>query len=115
MGVVYHANYLKFCERARTEHIAAVGASVMQWAERGIMFPIYSVNMVFRTSAKLGDTLVVITKGKKTSPYRMSFEQRIERPSDEKVIVEGTADCVCTDLQGKLREFPDVEEPMGDP
>jgi tol-pal system-associated acyl-CoA thioesterase len=107
MGVVYHANYLKFLERARTEYMAALGTSVVEWAARGVIFPIYSVNIVFRAPARLGDRLAVISSAKRVSPFRVHFEQRIEREADARTIAEAGVDVVCTDLGGKLRDFPD--------
>jgi tol-pal system-associated acyl-CoA thioesterase len=109
MGLVYHANYLKFLERARTEYIAELGDSVMQWAERGVMFPVYNVNITFRNAARLGDRLVVISEAAQTSHFRTNFKQRIERPADQRVIVEASVDIVCTDLQGNLKEFPKID------
>ena len=106
MGLVYHANYLKYLERARTEFIAAIGPSVVEWAERNVMFPIYCLNITFKSPARLGDRLVVISDTKQSSPYRLTFTQRIERESDGQVVVEAKADVVCTDLKGALRDFP---------
>jgi acyl-CoA thioester hydrolase len=113
MGVVYHANYLKFLERARTEYIAAIGPSVMQWADRGVMFPVYNINITFRAAARLGDRLVVISDGARTSSFRWTFKQRIEREGDGRVMIEATVDIVCTDLQANLRDFPELEGEEG--
>lgn len=111
MGIVYHANYLKFMERARTELLNSVGPSVREWSEMGYIFPIYSVQITFRTAARLGDTLHITTKWRRLSPFRFTFDQRIERPSDGKLVVEATVEVVCTDLHGQLREYPDLAQP----
>lgn len=111
MGVVYHANYLRFLERARTELMGSLGTTVAQWTERGFIFPIYSINIVFKAPARLCDELVVITDAAQTSPFRMTFKQRIERPADAKVLVEASVDAVCTDVHGVLREFPQLTPP----
>lgn len=111
MGVVYHANYLRFLERARTELLGSFGPSVQDWTKRGLMFPIYSINITFKAPARLCDDLIVVTSAKQTSPYRISFDQRIERPADGRLLVEAKVDAVCTDLQGGLREFPELGVP----
>ncbi len=108
MGVVYHANYLKFLERARTEYVGEDGPTVAQWAEQNVMFPIYNMNITFRAPARLTEQLTVITTARLVSPFRLKFDQRIERDSDSKLIVEATVDVVCTDLKGSLRDFPDL-------
>lgn len=111
MGVVYHANYLRYLERARTELLGSFGPSVQDWTQRGLIFPIYSINITFKAPARLCDDLLVVTQAKRTSPYRISFDQRIERPADGRLLVEAKVDAVCTDLQGSLREFPELGMP----
>ena len=106
MGVVYHANYLRYLERARTELVDATGTTVRQWADRGYIFPIYSVQIFFKAPATLGDSLRVITKAHRFSAFRAVFEQVVERPADGKVIVEAKVEVVCTTLDGRLREYP---------
>lgn len=61
-GIVYHANYLKFAERARTEMMRLLGAehSTIR-AETGVMWAVRSLAMDFRRPARLDDALVVAT------------------------------------------------------
>ena len=106
MGIVYHANYLRFLERARTELVGSTGTSIRQWADRGYLFPIYSVSIVYKSPAGLGDALTVVTKAERFSPFRVVFEQSIVRPLDGKLIVEAKVEVVCTTLDGRLREHP---------
>lgn len=113
MQVVYHANYLHFLERARSELIASLGQTVQEWTEQGYMFPVYQINMTFRASGRLSDGLVVVTEPQQTSPYRIMFKQRIERPRDGKVLVDAVVHVVCTDLNASLREFPPMGVPSG--
>ena len=111
MGIVYHANYLKFLERARTELVAALGSTVRQWSDHGYIFPIYSVQIGFRSPAKLGDTLRITTRPKRLSAFRYAFDQRIERLGDGQLIVEAKVEVVCTNHDGQLREYPDMQLP----
>ena len=111
MGVVYHANYLHFLERARTKLLNSVGPSIVEWTERGYIFPIYSVNITFKAPARLGDDLRVTTSAQQCSPFRISFDQRIERKGDGKVLVDAKVEAVCTDLNGNLREYPELNVP----
>jgi len=106
MGVVYHANYLRFLERARTEMITATGTSVADYAQKGMMFPLYNVNATFKSPARLCDDLEIITSAEQTSPFRLRFTQRIEHVQDRRLIIQAVTEVVCTDLKGKLREFP---------
>jgi acyl-CoA thioester hydrolase len=106
MGVVYHASYLRFIERARTEIVGATGTTVMLWAERGVMFPVYSIQMTFRGAARLGDDLWVVSSAQRSSEFRITFQQRVELAADSKLLVQATVEVVCTDLHGELRELP---------
>lgn len=110
MGVVYHANYLRFLERARTEFMAATGPSVAQWAEQNIMFPVYGMQITFKSPARLYDHLTVVSTVSRASPFRLNFRQRIERDTDSRLIVEASVDIVCTDLKGSLRDLPQLWE-----
>ncbi|MGI5863739.1 MAG: YbgC/FadM family acyl-CoA thioesterase [Myxococcales bacterium] len=108
MGVVYHANYLRYFERARTEALAESGASVVKWAERGVMFPVYSVQATFRAPARLGDDLLIVSRMRATSPFRVTFDQRIEHADTNKLLVKAQIEIVCCDLEGKLQRMPDL-------
>ncbi len=58
-GIVYHANYLKFCERARSEYFFQDGKTPHL---EGGEFVAASLQANFRASAKLGDILDVKTE-----------------------------------------------------
>ncbi len=68
MGVVYHANYLKYLERARTEYLGDRLTGVVDYHSRGYMFMVHKIEMVFHGPAKLGDLLVVDVPGLKALP-----------------------------------------------
>ena len=59
-GIVYHANYLKFCERARSEIFFQQGMMPTEDEESG--FVVKHIEADFKGSAKLGDALHVQTK-----------------------------------------------------
>ena len=88
-GIVYHSNYLKFMERARSELIRSLGIS--QEAERsnpeGLLFVAASVSIRYRRGAKLDDDLEVRTRVKSLGRASIVFEQNIWR-ADE-LITEG--------------------------
>jgi acyl-CoA thioester hydrolase len=57
-GVVYHANYLKYCERARSEILGAERLYQIHQQEN-LSFVVYQAEMNFRRGAVLGDRLEV--------------------------------------------------------
>lgn len=106
MGVVYHASYVRFLERARTEMVAASGVPVSVWAERGLMFPVYTLNMTFRAPARLGEDLTVRTEISRNHPVRLAFHQHIVNAKTGVEIVDAVVEVVCTTLDGRLRRLP---------
>ncbi|WP_207459401.1 tol-pal system-associated acyl-CoA thioesterase [Azospirillum sp. SYSU D00513] len=62
-GIVYHANYLRFMERARTEMLRLLGLSHTDLMEReGVSFAVRRMRIEFVAPAKLDDTLEVVTR-----------------------------------------------------
>lgn len=61
-GVVYHANYLKFFERGRTEMLREQGVCQRELLEQNMGFVVRSMELDFLKAARLDDNLVVITQ-----------------------------------------------------
>lgn len=104
MGMVYHANYLRFLERGRTELIDGLEKPIAQWNREGYNFAVYQMNIKFRAPARLGDECDVITTVTGGSEYRKKLRQVLELRGE--VITEAEVDLVCLDADLNLREFP---------
>lgn len=110
-GVVYHANYLRYFERAR-EHLLGVRALVDLWKDEGIGFVVYKASMTFKEGAELGDGLEIRTVVNKESDYRLLFQQDAYRVSRSEVLVEakllvlGRVELACVDADKKLCKLP---------
>lgn len=102
-GVVYHANYLKYFERAR-EHVLGVEELVRLYREDGIGFVVYKCEMTFREGAVFGDTVEIRSTARKESEYRVVFSQDVYR--GEKLLVQGVVHMVCVDANKKLVPLP---------
>ena len=87
-GVVYHANYLRYMERAR-EHLLGVPELVRLWEEERVGFVVYQCSMKFKEGARFGDGLEVRTRVEKASDYRAVFEQNVYRVEDDRLLVLG--------------------------
>ncbi len=62
-GVVYHANYLRFAERARTEALRDMGVPHAEMvSQHGVMFMVRRVKLDYLGPARLDDSLVVVTQ-----------------------------------------------------
>lgn len=104
LGMVYHANYLKFLERGRTELIDSGEKGISRWNSEGYNFAVYQMNIKFRAPARLGDECEVVTRVTGGSEYRKKLLQTLEL--DGEVITEAEVDLVCLDADLALREFP---------
>ncbi|ADV46767.1 YbgC/FadM family acyl-CoA thioesterase [Nitratifractor salsuginis] len=76
-GIVYHANYLKYCERARSEIFFQRG--IMPYGEEEIGFVVRRVEADFVGMAKLGDLLEVRTDLLEERHSSILLEQQIFR------------------------------------
>ena len=78
-GNVYHAAYLKFFERGRTEFLRDLGIHHSELAEQGIAFAVRSMEIDFLAAARIDDLLSVETKVAEVSGVRLLLDQTIIR------------------------------------
>lgn len=91
-GIVYHANYLRFMERGRTNFLRLLGAGqrgLFEETEReapGFAFVVRSMTLDFRAPARMDDVLTVITVPAEVKGASIALHQTVER--DGEVLVE---------------------------
>jgi acyl-CoA thioester hydrolase len=79
-GIVYYANYLRFLERARTEWLRQQGFSQQRLlGEAGILFTVVSLEIEYRSPARLDDELEVTCEPHPQGRASLRFAQRIYR------------------------------------
>ena len=83
-GSVYHAAYLKFFERGRTEFLRAEGIHHSELAAQGLAFAVRSMDIQFDVAARIDDLLTVVTEIEAVSGARLTLRQTILR--DDKVL-----------------------------
>ena len=109
MGVVYHANYLRFFEAGRNEFLRASGARYRDVErEYGIMLPVVEANVRYRHPARYDDLIRVETRISELKRASLRFEYRVVREEDEKVLAEGHTVHACIDRDHKPVKFPDA-------
>jgi acyl-CoA thioester hydrolase len=83
-GIVYHANYLRFAERARTEFLRLIGWGHERLAaEHGLGWVVRRLEIDYHRPARLGDALAVVTGLGRLSGARVHVVQRVRRLDDE--------------------------------
>ncbi len=78
-GIVYHAAYLHFFERARTEFLRSLGVHHSELIRDGIAFAVRSMAIEFEAAARIDDLLEVETRVASLTPARLQLDQRIVR------------------------------------
>ena len=76
-GVVYHANYLHWIERARTELLRISGFEQQELMDQDLLFVIRGLDIRYRVSAKLDDEVVIKTAISELRSASMVFSQKV--------------------------------------
>jgi acyl-CoA thioester hydrolase len=114
-GVVYHANYLRFFERARTEWFRAHGYHLSKLAaDPGVLFAVAEMNIRYRRPARLDDLLVTSCVAARDGAATVEFSQQIRRgQEDGELLAEATVRVACVDA-GDFRPRRLPPEILGD-
>ncbi|WP_342771504.1 tol-pal system-associated acyl-CoA thioesterase [Pelagibacterium sediminicola] len=81
-GNVYHAAYLKFFERARTEYLRAHGIHHAEMAKAGLAFAVREMTISYDKAAHIDDLLEVGTRMAEATAARFILEQTIRRGNE---------------------------------
>ena len=103
-GVVYHANYLRYFERGRSDFFRMVGVSHTELAAQDTAFTITRMEVDYRRAARVDDALLVRTTYDSVKGPRLFISQRITRGDD--LIAEAQVHAACIDMRGRAKRPP---------
>ncbi len=103
-GIVYHAAYLHFFERARTEFLRSMGVHHSELIREGIAFAVRSMAVEFDAAARIDDLLEVETRVESLTPARLRLDQRILR--DGVVVTRASVLVVTINGAGRAARMP---------
>lgn len=107
-GVVYHARYLEFFERGRSDFLRLVGVhhTALAAGERGekIVWVVRRMEIDFRGPARIDDVLTIDTRTESVSGARIFMAQEIRRGDD--LLIEAKVEAAIISESGKPRRFP---------
>ena len=107
-GVVYHSEYLKFMERARTEWLRHLGFDHQALGrDHRVVFVVTSAAIEFTKPARLDDTVAVSVRLESLGKVRCVFAQEIRRDDEVLVAARVTVACV-TGEAFKPAEIPEA-------
>lgn len=85
MGIVHHSNYVRYFECGRTALLKEVGLPIEKIEEAGVMLPVVSVECRYKTPAKLGDTLRIVTAVDEVPRAKLVIRNEVYNPQDQLV------------------------------
>jgi acyl-CoA thioester hydrolase len=105
-GVVYHAAYLKFFERGRTEALRACGVHHAELLKRAepLAFAVRKMTVEWLAPARIDDLLEVKTRFAEFRGARMFLAQEIARGAT--ALARAEVEAACMNLEGRARRLP---------
>jgi len=107
MQVVYHANYLIWCEIGRTDLIRKLGSSYADIEKRGIALAVVDASLRYHSAARYEDTIRVRTVLREARSRSVTFEYTIENADTGARLVTARTTLASIDRDGKLVQMPD--------
>lgn len=109
-GFVYHARYLHFFERGRTDYIRLLGVSQGELHGKAdpletVAFVVRRMEIDFLTPARMDDVLTIITTPRDVRGARMLLEQTIKR--DDETLASAVVTVAVVNGLGRARRLPD--------
>ena len=105
-GVVYHANYVRYFERGRSDFLRLAGVSHSDLLARDdpAAFVVTRLVLDFKAPARIDDALTVVTTYDRVRGPRLYISQRILR--GETLIAQAAVEAACISLDGRARKPP---------
>jgi acyl-CoA thioester hydrolase len=105
-GIVYHANYLRYCERGRSDFLRLAGIRhlIMMQGDEPFAWTLRRIALDYHRPARIDDLLHVHTRYVEMSGARMTGRQRVMRGKD--LLVEAEVEACIITLTGKPRRIP---------
>ena len=107
-GLVYHARYLHFLERGRTDYLRCLGceqSALVSIDEEGLVFVVHRMEIDFKAPARMDDILTVTTRTEKAGGAKMVLVQEIRR--GETLLIAAKVIIAVINRSGRPRRLPD--------
>ena len=106
MRVVYHANYLVWCEIGRTDLIRAIGMSYADLERNGVALAVVDATLRYHYPARYDDMIRVRTTLTEVRSRSVTFDYRIENAETGLRLVTATTTLIPINEEGKLVSLP---------
>ena len=106
MRVVYHANYLVWCEVGRTEYIRSVFESYAEVERKGVSLAVVEASLRFHAPARYDDLITVTTTLREARSRTMTLDYVITNADTGEKLVTASTTLASTDQNGRLVSMP---------
>jgi acyl-CoA thioester hydrolase len=108
-GVVYHARYLHFLERGRTDYLRMLGVEqgslILEEDREGLIFVVHRMEIDFKAPARMDDILTILTATEKAGGAKMILNQEIRR--GEQLLIAARVIIAVVNGAGRPRRLPE--------
>lgn len=107
-GAVYHARYLHFMERARTDYLRCLGveqSALFEADDEGLAFVVHRMEIDFKNPARMDDIVSVSTRTAKAGGAKMVLDQEIRR--GDVLLLAARVIIAVVNRKGRPRRLPD--------
>jgi acyl-CoA thioester hydrolase len=116
MGVVYHAEYLAWCEMGRTEYIRSRGMSYADMERRGVPLVVAQASIRYHAPARYDDMIRVSTVLSALGSRGLTFDYVITNADSGQRLASASTTLVALDATGKAVTIPlDIRALLGRP
>ncbi|MBQ8475633.1 acyl-CoA thioesterase [bacterium] len=106
-GVVWHGTYLRWLEMGRVNLCSDKDYSLLELENQDILLPVVEINIKYKASAKLDDTVLINTEIKEISRCLITFHQTVTDENQEKTYIDAIVKVAAINKSGKLyRSLP---------
>jgi len=113
MGVVHHANYIRWMEEARIDLMDRLGFPYASMESRGILSPVKSLSCEYKTPCTFGDTIFVAVSVESFNGVVMAIRYRMRNEHGD-IVCEAGSEHVFLNREGRFvrmkREMPEFCE-----
>jgi acyl-CoA thioester hydrolase len=118
MGIVHHSNYIRWFEDARLHFLECAGYPYAEMEKDGIMIPVLSVSVSYKSAVTFGDTVAVLPKIVFFNGFKLGVEYTVTNADTGVLNATGTSEHFFTDSELRplrvKKKYPRVFDAFND-
>jgi acyl-CoA thioester hydrolase len=108
MGIAHHANYLIWCELARTDFMRDLGVGYRELEKGGLLLPVVDVRLRYRAVARYDDLLRVRCWVREVATRRVIFGYAVDRSTDGQLLATAQTSLMALGSKHERTTIPDL-------